>query len=108
MAKGKKLEARLVKAAAFLIAITNSMPVSGGSEDFESMISYCQSCINREEGRCLENDSTREYPSGICGNYEPKSMDLYNVTFGPRVEGVDLSSRLSRKGRVYTEVEARP
>src|SRR3989344_2263953 len=70
-------------------------PIESDNNSFESKVSNCQSCINKDEGRCLSNGLTTRFPSGMCGNYETPSGDwdnYYNVTFGPEPEGLDAKS----------------
>jgi len=83
-----------------------------GSNALESKCSYCQSCMNKDEGRCLSNGLTTTFPSGMCGNYEPiNDLDNYNVTFGPEPEGLDAKSIpkiiTMRPDLEYTEADYR-
>jgi len=96
MSEGKKLD-NIVILGTYLMIVGPSGPVEREVNDSEIKFSYCQDCLNKDEGRCLGNGLTRRLPSGMCGNYEPRSeegLDEYNVTFGPVPEGMSMGPKL--------------
>jgi hypothetical protein len=85
-------------------------PLEPEDNNFESKYFNCRDCINKEEGRCLSNGLAGKFPSGKCENYEPISdFWNYNKTFGPRPEGLDVTSipkLITLKPKLkYTEVD---
>lgn len=92
MTSRKRLNNSMIMGAALMI-MPPIVPIESDNNSFESKVSNCQSCINKDEGRCLSNGLTTRFPSGMCGNYEPiGGLDNYNVTFGPESEGLDAKS----------------